>query len=273
MEERYRLVFRGEVLDGQHPAVVKKKLGQALGITDKAKLKHLFAGKPVVIRKDSDTKTAAKFQAAFKSAGARLRVLPVVLTAEELEAQEAERARLAEAEALARARAEAPDEADFADSSNWAVMPHGVPVLNDEEREDVPAADIDTDHIRLDTAASFLPEDDDSNEQAPAPEIAAPDFGVAEPGAQIGPPAEEPLPLMDVDEGGDFSIAEPGVELVEPSEPVPSPVLDSDIDFGVADPGADFSESVERPVNPPMPDTSHLTLESEPESESATSGA
>ena len=37
----------------------------------------MFTGKAVTIRKDADTDTAARFQVAFKRAGARLRVLPV----------------------------------------------------------------------------------------------------------------------------------------------------------------------------------------------------
>jgi len=69
MDERYRLVFRGEVLDGHHPAVVKKKLGQVLSIDNADKLAQLFTGKAVVIRKDTDTKSAAKYQAAFKKCG------------------------------------------------------------------------------------------------------------------------------------------------------------------------------------------------------------
>ena len=74
-EERYRLVFRGELLDGQHPAVVKKRLEERLKLQPE-RLEQLFTGKPVVLKQAADTRTAARFQAAFKGAGARLRVLP-----------------------------------------------------------------------------------------------------------------------------------------------------------------------------------------------------
>ena len=76
MTERYRLVFRGEVLEGQHKAVVKQRLGAALKVEGE-RLDAMFTGKAVTIRKDADTDTAAKFQIAFKRAGARLRVLPI----------------------------------------------------------------------------------------------------------------------------------------------------------------------------------------------------
>lgn len=77
MDENYRLVFRGEVLDNQHPAVVKKRLAGALKLTDQ-QVEQLFSGKSVVVKRSADTKTAARYQGLFKQAGARLRVLPVV---------------------------------------------------------------------------------------------------------------------------------------------------------------------------------------------------
>ena len=73
MSERFRLLFRGEILEGQHQAVVKKRLAKLLGI-DEAKAERLFAGKSVVIKKDADRATAERYQAEFKHAGARLRV-------------------------------------------------------------------------------------------------------------------------------------------------------------------------------------------------------
>ncbi|TDJ39420.1 MAG: hypothetical protein E2O54_10885, partial [Gammaproteobacteria bacterium] len=73
MSERFRLLFRGEILEGQHTAVVKKRLAKLLGIED-ARVQRLFSGEPVVIKKDVDQATAARYQAEFKSAGARLRV-------------------------------------------------------------------------------------------------------------------------------------------------------------------------------------------------------
>lgn len=65
-EERYRLVFRGEVLADQHPSVVKKRLKELLKIDDE-RAAALFSGKAVVLRNDADTRTAARFQTAFKS--------------------------------------------------------------------------------------------------------------------------------------------------------------------------------------------------------------
>ena len=76
MDDVYRLIFRGEVLQGQHPSVVKKRLAKSLKL-DEAQSEELFAGQPVVLKREADTKTAAKFQALFKEAGGRLRLMPV----------------------------------------------------------------------------------------------------------------------------------------------------------------------------------------------------
>ena len=74
MEERYRLVFRGELLEGQHRAVVKRRLTELMQLSE-VQVEKLFSGAPVVLRSDVDRKTAAKYQTLFKQAGGRLQVL------------------------------------------------------------------------------------------------------------------------------------------------------------------------------------------------------
>jgi hypothetical protein len=76
MSEAFRLVFRGEVLAGQHLAVVKQRLGALLKL-DGARLEALFSGKAVTVRNSADGATAARIDVAFKRAGARLRVVPI----------------------------------------------------------------------------------------------------------------------------------------------------------------------------------------------------
>lgn len=273
MEERYRLVFRGEVLEGQHTAVVKKKLAQALGIKDEAKLEQMFAGKAVVIRKDADTKTAAKFQVAFKKSGARLRVLPVVLSMEELEAKEA--AELAQAAQVKadRERADAlaaqPDQVGFNDTSAWALMPAGSPVLAEEEREEIVPVEVPTDHISLDKPAAFASEE--AAEESEPVIIDAPDFDVAAVGAVMAPATSEEPEVAELLLDVEFSVAEVGVELVKPSPPVEVPKTLLESEFDLAEPGAVMGSGSEEQVAPPAPDVSHLTMveEEAPEEEPA----
>ena len=44
MSEQYRLVFSAEVVEGQHPAVVKKRLAAVLKLDDE-RMNVLFSGK------------------------------------------------------------------------------------------------------------------------------------------------------------------------------------------------------------------------------------
>ncbi len=262
MEERYRLVFRGEVLEGQHSAVVKKKLAQVLGIKDEAKLEQLFAGKAVVIRKDADTKTAAKFQVAFKKSGARLRVLPVVLSMEELEAKEAaELAHAAQAKAE-RERADAlaaqPDQVGFDDTSAWALMPAGSPVLAEEEREEIEPVEVPTDHISLDKPVAFAVQE--SADEVEPVVINAPDFDVAAVGAVMAPATSEEPEVPDLLLDVEFSVAEAGAELVKPAPPVEVPQALLESEFDLAEPGAAMGSGTEEQVTPPAPDVSHLTM-------------
>lgn len=75
MDGMYRLVFRGEILDGQHRAVVKRRLKELLNLSD-SQVETLFAEGPVVIKRNVDEATAKKYQVLFKKAGGRLRAVP-----------------------------------------------------------------------------------------------------------------------------------------------------------------------------------------------------
>ena len=73
MDEKYRLVFRGEVLEGQHRAVVQRRLKLAFEYSA-GQLEKLFSGSAVVLKQSVDKETAASYQAIFKKAGGRLMV-------------------------------------------------------------------------------------------------------------------------------------------------------------------------------------------------------
>ncbi len=228
MDERYRLVFRGEVLDGQHRAVVKRRLMESLKLND-GQLERMFSGSAVVLKRDVDAKMAARYQALFKKAGARLRVF----------AQE-------EPGAPAQgAKAGAPDAADrsagdakAADTAQQPVAPQAGPPAGTFSLLD-PA---ELDKLVAASAARRL-------------EIDAPDYSLAELGADLGEPREVvPIELPDLD----LSLAEVGVDLLDeaPTQPV---VELGPLEFELAEVGAVLGEESPRPV-PPAPDTSHLEI-------------
>lgn len=69
-ESRYNIVFRGELVGGADPAVVKQNLAKVFKM-DADRVEKLFTGKAVVLKKDADKATAMKFRAVLKKAGAQ----------------------------------------------------------------------------------------------------------------------------------------------------------------------------------------------------------
>jgi hypothetical protein len=124
MEDRYRLVYRGEVLDGEHRAVVKKRLAGLLKVEGE-RLDALFSGDVVVIRREADRETAAKFEAAFKQAGARLRVATV-----------------ADADRVGQAEATPPE-------SGWTLRPQTGNLVDATEHARAAPVAVDVSHLSI----------------------------------------------------------------------------------------------------------------------------
>ena len=204
MDESYRLVFRGEVLDNQHPAVVKKRLASALKLTD-AQAEKLFSGSSVVVKQQADTKTAARYQGLFKQAGARLRVLPVVATP---------------AVAATTSATDAPA-AGKVENAKFALQPPQF----------APAA------------------------SEPAREILAPEFSLAQLGANL----VEPRPVATYELEVDFELAEVGSLIPTLAKEVVVPVNMDELEFEVAEVGADIGDTAQEPAAV-APDVSHISL-------------
>lgn len=226
MSEEYRLVFDGELLNGQHPAVVRKKLGELLKLSE-GQLEKLLSGDRVVIKKSVDEATAARYLGAFRQAGAKLRVQELT----DAGAGDAPGASATHAGAAAPDTPAGPtDPAPAADDrSGLTLSPAGADLLAQSERAPAPPSEVDTSHLSL-----------------------------AEPGAVLGTavPADAPLETLDID----FDLAEPGALLIEPRErTAPAPAREAP-DLSLAEPGTRVGPASDDSV-PPAPDTSHLSLD------------
>lgn len=248
MEDRYRLVYRGEVLEGQHPAVVKKRLGALLKV-DGERLDALMAGEPVVVRREADKATAAKFQSAFKQAGARLRVAPIVAgmgapkpSALETEG-ESHGAPVAPAASAPVTAATAP---------GLSLRPRAGELLDAAERPVKPAVVIDTNHLSV-APVGPLPQSERLH-AAMTPDLSH--LTLAAPGTTLSDakPVDAPA-LHDVSH---LTVAPPHATLSESDAVVPAIDVDG-VHFDVAPAGADLGQKPAPPA-PPPPDTSHLRL-------------
>ena len=231
MSERYRLVFRGELLEGQHSAVVKKKLAKSLNL-DEERLAVLFSGKAVTLKKDADTPTATRFQGLFKEAGARLRILPI---SEDLpsgggpDPAPTSPAGPSAANGATAARPAVRPAVRPAPSANEQgepeLLPVGSDVLSSDERPLVAAVEIDTSHLKV-QGAQFV--------------------GMEESAQEAGPDVSH------------LSVAELGADLGQLSSFFAAAVDPEELDFEVAEVGSDLNQIKPEPA-PPAPDTSHIS--------------
>ena len=72
-DELYEVAFSGQVSAGADLELVKQKVGKMFNADD-AKLAQLFSGKRIVIKKNIDQATAAKYRTALTRAGAECEV-------------------------------------------------------------------------------------------------------------------------------------------------------------------------------------------------------
>jgi len=239
--DTYRLVFRGEVIEGQHPAVVRKRLAMALKLDDE-RVQSLFTGNPVVVRKSVDAETAAKFQAVFKKAGARLRVQPIV----------AADTPATETPVAATTSASTDDTASGGGPEDWIVLPAGSYVLEPDEREPFVPRVIDTSHFALVKMKAFAAAEVERERQ----EISAPEFEVLPVGARMSDEQSRTAAVSTT--VVDFELAEVGAFLGSEAEDT-EVSLPANPDFDLAEPGVLILEAPRRPT-PKAPDTSHLSV-------------
>ncbi len=228
MSGRYRLVFRGELLQGQHPAVVRKRLGQALKI-DGERLGMLFSGKVVMLKGDADAATAARYQGLFKKSGARLEVHPVAGAVSASQPPPSTGSDCApESAAGNAANAARADGGPQPDVGMPELMPPGSDLLRSDERRIAQPVKVDTSHL----------------------EILGAHFAVPESSAQVAVPDVSHL-----------SLAEVGTALGLGPGPIVAPIALEELDFELAEVGADMNQ-IKREVAPPAPDVSHISLAS-----------
>ncbi len=201
MDEKYRLIFSGELLDGQHRAVVKRRLTELLKLKD-GQVEKLFSGQPVVLKRDVDRETAARYQALFKKAGGQLRV-----------------------------KSDSPAEEGAAPAETAApAAPASTKAASPAETGRV-SADIEAPDFKVQTTWFPPPEE-------PRAEIDAPDFSVAAVGSDLAEKAEAPVATV---AEVDFGLADVGADLLTERKEAPVIELGS-LDFELAEVGADIGQ-------------------------------
>jgi hypothetical protein len=287
--QEFDIIFRGDIVFGHQLSDVKMRL-QQLFKADAAKVDALFSGRPIPLKRGLDQASAEKYKEALIRAGAQVDIVkagvtktvsaPVIKStatpsaveplslAQRIERQAAAEQEAAEKAALKReqdereqaARDAAQGIVPSANKDSWSLAPVGSYMLPSSEQviEEPVAIDTSAISLRAAEAGNIL----DANEQPPAPvaTVIAPDFDVAEAGADLVRADEKiDLPLLEI-ELEDWGLADLGEDLISATEKpqVAIPVIHIP-DVDLAPPGADLGQL--RPhVDVDIPDVSGIRL-------------
>ncbi|WP_461481495.1 hypothetical protein [Porticoccus sp.] len=148
-EQRYEVVFRGDVVPGQAIVEVKQRLAE-LFAAEPARIDGMFSGRPVVVKRNLDRELAQRYQASMRKAGAVVDIRPA-----------------AETEATTAGSNEVNQEPPQLPDEQVDVAPVGADVLTPEYRRDFTPANIDTSYMSIaETGADILQD----NEKQPVPD-------------------------------------------------------------------------------------------------------
>jgi hypothetical protein len=226
-DPKYDIYFRGEILPGADDAQVRVAIAKIFKADD-AKLAQLFSGKVNTIKKSVDKAIAAKYQQAFKNAGAKA----IITVAKEVvkpdtvksEVPKKEPAEIVNA-AVIKAHTVAAEIQVV--TGSWDILPSGSDLLAPDERRNIADADIDTSAIKM---------------VSPFTEVEVVDKPI--------PPAPDTRHISVAEVGGDMN----------PDRPAPVAELELDLsEFTVAEVGVALADKKEKHV-PPAPDTNHIKL-------------
>ena len=291
--QEFDIIFRGDIVFGHQLADVKLRL-QQLFKADAAKVDALFSGRPVPLKRGLDLASAEKYKEALTRAGAQVDIVaagetkpasapvarpvppvstPVLAAAPLTLAQRLEQQAAADKEAAEKAALKSEQEEreqaardaaqgvkPSAAHSNWSLAPVGAYMLQPSEHVIEEPIVIDTSEISLRPAeaGNIL----DANEQPPEPiaTVVAPNFDVAEAGADLVRADEKmDLPLLEI-ELEDWGLADLGEDLISATEKpqIAIPVIHIP-DVGLAPAGADLGQ-LKPQVKAVVPDVSGIRL-------------
>jgi hypothetical protein len=272
--QEFDIIFRGDIVFGHQLADVKQRL-QQLFKADAAKVDALFSGRPVPLKRGLDLASAEKYKEALTRAGVQVDVVaagetkpvsapvaspapilsvatPVPLTlAQRIELQAEADKEAAEQAAFKReqdAREQAARDAEqgvvtSTAQSSWSLAPVGSYMLQPTERAIEEAIAIDTSEISLRPAEAGNILDVNEQPAEPVATVVAPNFEVAEAGADLVRADEKmDLPLLEI-ELEDWGLADLGEDLISATEKprVAIPVIHIP-DVGLAPAGADLGQ-------------------------------
>lgn len=207
-EVTYDLHFKGDLLDGHFVDFVKADI-QALFKANDDYVAKLFSGDDVIIKRSVDKATAIRFQQAFKKAGAKLIVRPhgSAPPAPKPTSPSPKEAAAPAPTPADQPRVDEPSEQLTASLSGPSAGENDDDLVQHHQKEVTAPSEVPS--WQVSAPGALLTE---GNQTEDTPKVQAPDFDVAEAGADLLTEKSAPLPTPDLDLS-ELSLAEAGADL------------------------------------------------------------
>lgn len=233
-DERYDLMFSGELVPGFELVQVKKNLQQLFRL-DENKINALFSGKSIPLKKGVDADAANKYRVAMKKAGARV---DLVLVSEPARAPVKPQPMAAPPPVTAPPRA-TEESNGFAtalgaqpvaaktprlpiDAPDFGLSAPGAELLSPQERASVAPLDVDISHLAVAPQQGHLLNEDERM-ILPGIAVTVPDLDVAAAGSDMLKPEERESTAPVKLDLSHLSLAKPGERLGPVTPPAPPP--------------------------------------------------
>ncbi len=229
-DEKYDLVFRGELEPGADLAEVKQNLSRLFKM-DLARIEALFSGRAIVLKRGLDAETAGKYRMAIRKAGASIAVsssqpaasagAPASPSTNTSPANQNQPQTAAAGSAGENPSSPAtPPVRSNAATEDFSLAPVGGDILAPNEKPRQPVVEINTAAFSLRPAGGALLDDDEYEQQVPLP-LDLQGLDLAPVGADVLKPEERRTEVdVDIDLSG-LSMAPPGDRLEAPKGPPP----------------------------------------------------
>ena len=244
----YAIVFKGEIVEGFKPISVKAHMAKLLK-ADIEKMKALFSGKQIVIKRTADKQEAIKYGNALKKIGADVKVK--VIKTDDAVAQPA----ASSPTDTPSTDAPSTNPVQVIDTSGLSLAPNEGNIV--EPSAPAPAPDLDLSGIsvaEMDETFLIEPMEQESLD------LDLSEYSVRDnDGTPLVEASDDDVPIV---EAPDFGLDEPGavLETLKEEKELLNP---NTMGMTLAMPGSDLLEAEEKDQAPPpkAPDTSNIHLE------------
>lgn len=171
-DERFEVVFRGDIVAGQSLVEVKQRLADLFKVNAE-RIDKMFSGRPVVVKRDLDKSTAERYQSSLINAGALVDVRQAEAPKEDAHSIAESLGAEHHADPVSESNANLESEPYSSSTQHvvndvdFDVAPVGADVLANGEKNEFVPRDVDTSAMTVAEAGSDVLADEDKKAFVP----------------------------------------------------------------------------------------------------------